>query len=78
MWGQQIKSGSSTWNAYVSYSGNSGGSWSSPIDISNNAKGVAAGNTDVTGFNLSTSGTHCYAVWTYTNAGTSQIYFAGS
>jgi hypothetical protein len=78
LWGQQISKGSSVWNAYIAYSGDSGTSWSTPIDISNNANGVAAGNTDVTSYNLSTSGTNCYAIWTYTNAGTSQIYFAGS
>ncbi|MDA4111374.1 MAG: glycoside hydrolase [Thaumarchaeota archaeon] len=79
MWGQQISSGSSTWNAYVSYSADSGSSWSSsPIDISNNAVGVAAGNNDVTLFGLSSNGAHCFAAWTYTNAGLSQIYFAAS
>ena len=41
LWGQ-VKYGS-VWNAYVSYSGNSGTSWSTPSDISNNAAGVAAG-----------------------------------
>jgi len=78
MWGQQISSGSSTWNAYVSYSGNKGVTWSTPIDISNNAVGVAAGNQDVTLFGMTSNGAHCYAAWTYTNGGASQIYFAGS
>lgn len=78
MWGQAVSSGSAVWNAYVSYSGNSGSTWSSPIDISNNAVGVAAGNLDVTLFALSANGIHCFAAWTYTNSGTSQIYFAGS
>jgi hypothetical protein len=78
LWGQQISSGSSTWDAYVSYSGNSGSSWSSPINISNNSKGVAAGNNDVTLFALSSYGTSCYAAWTYTSGSTSQIYFAYS
>jgi len=78
MWGQKISSSSSVWNAYVSYSGNSGSTWSSPIDISNNAAGVAAGNLDVTLFAMSSSGVHCFTAWTYTNAGTSQIYFASS
>jgi hypothetical protein len=78
MWGQKISTGSSTWNAYVAYSGNSGATWSSPIDISNNAQGVAAGNQDVTLFALTSNGANCFAAWTYTNGGTSQIYFAGS
>jgi hypothetical protein len=78
MWGQKISSGSSVWNAYVSYSSNSGSTWSSPIDISNNAVGVAAGNLDVTLFALSSNGIHCFAAWTYTNGATSQIYFASS
>jgi hypothetical protein len=78
MWGQKISSSSSVWNAYVSYSGNSGSTWSSPIDISKNAAGVAAGNQDVTLFALSSNGVHCYAAWTYTNGGTSQVYFASS
>jgi len=78
MWGQTISSGSATWNAYVSYSSNSGSSWSAPIDISNNAAGVAAGNLDVTLFALSSNAAHCFAAWTFTNAGTSQIYFASS
>jgi len=78
MWGQQISKGSSTWNAYVAYSGDGGVTWSSPIDISVNAVGVAAGNQDVTLFGLASNGGHCFAAWTYTNAGTSQIYFASS
>jgi len=78
MWGQQISTGSPTWNAYVAYSGDSGSTWSSPIDISNNAAGVAAGNQDVTLFGLSSNGAHCFAAWTYTNAGTSQVYFTSS
>jgi hypothetical protein len=76
MWGQ-VKSGS-VWNAYVSYSANNGTSWSNPIDISNNAAGVAAGNLDVTLFGLSSNGANCFAAWTYTNGGTSQVYFASS
>ena len=78
MWGQQVAKGSSTWDAYVAYSGDSGTTWSSPINISNNAQGQAAGNQDVTLFALSSNGAHCFAAWTYTNAGTSQIYFAAS
>jgi hypothetical protein len=78
LWGQQISTGSSVWNAYVSYSTNSGTTWSSPIDISNNKAGVAAGNQDVTLFALSSNGANCFAAWTYTNGGTSQIYFAAS
>lgn len=78
MWGQQVKSGSSTWNAYVSYSRNAGTSWSSPIDISNNSGGVAAGNNDVTLFAVSSYGKNCYAAWTYTSGSASQIYFASS
>ena len=74
LWGQ-VKSGS-VWNAYVSYSGNSGTSWSTPSDISNNAAGIAAGNQDVTLFALSSNGVHCFAAWTYTSGTTSQIYFA--
>ena len=74
LWGQ-VKSGS-VWNAYVSYSSNSGNSWSSPIDVSNNSVGVAAGNQDVTLFALSSDSVHCFAAWTYTNGGTSQIYFS--
>jgi hypothetical protein len=78
MWGQAISSGSTVWNAYISYSSNSGSTWSSPIDISNNAAGVAAGNQDVTLFALSSNGIHCFAAWTYTNGATNQIYFASS
>ena len=78
MWGQEISTGSSTWDAYVAYSGNSGSTWSSPINISNNAAGVAAGNQDVTLFALTSNGAHCFAAWTYTKGATSQIYFAGS
>jgi len=78
MWGQKISSSSSVWNAYISYSANNGTAWSAPIDISNNAAGVAAGNLDVTLFALSSNGAHCFAAWTYTNTGTSQIYFASS
>ncbi len=75
MWGQ--KTGSpSTYNAYVAYSGNSGTSWSAPLDISNNAVGTAAGNQDVTLFWVSSIGSTCYAVWTYSNGGTSQVMFA--
>jgi len=74
MWGQ-VKSGS-VWNAYVSDSRNSGGTWSAPLDISNNNVGVAAGNQDVTLFGVASIGTTCYAVWTYTNGGTSQVMFA--
>ena len=77
IWGQQVSASSSVWNAYVSYSGNSGSTWSTPIDISNNAAGVAAGNQDVTLFALSSNGIHCFAAWTYVN-GSSQIYFASS
>ncbi len=78
LWGQEIAKGSSVWNAYVSYSGNSGSSWSSPIDISGNSVGVAAGNQDVTLFALSSNGANCFAAWTYTSGSTSQIYFASS
>jgi len=76
MWGQ-VKTGS-VWNAYVSYSGNSGTAWSSPLDISNNAKGVAAGNQDVSLFWMSSIGTTCYAVWALTGSTspTNGIYFA--
>ena len=42
MWGQQVSKGSSAWDAYISYSGDSGATWSSSqIDISNNAVGQA-------------------------------------
>jgi hypothetical protein len=80
LWGQKISSSSSTWNAYVSYSGTAGsaGSWSAPIDISKNSKGVAAGNNDVTLFALSSNAAHCFAAWTYTSGSTSQVYFAHS
>ncbi len=78
LWGQEIAKGSSVWNAYVSYSENSGSSWSSPIDISNNAVGVAAGNQDVTLFAVSSNGANCFATWTYTFGSTSQIYFVSS
>lgn len=74
LWGQ-VKSGS-TWNAYVSYSGNSGVSWSAPLDISNNGKGVAAGNQDVTLFWIASIGTTCFAVYTYTSGSTSQVWFS--
>jgi hypothetical protein len=76
MWGQQ-KSGS-VWNAYLSYSGNSGSTWSSPLDISNNNVGVAAGNQDVTLFWVSSIGMTCFAVYTYTNGATSQVWFASA
>ena len=67
MWGQ-VKSGS-VWNAYVSYSRNSGSAerWTTPLDISNNAAGVAAGNQDVTLFWVTSIGTTCFAAWTYTS-----------
>jgi hypothetical protein len=78
LWGQEISSGSATWDAYVAYSGNSGASWSAPINISNNSNGVAAGNQDVTLFALSSNGASCFAAWTYTSGSTSQIYFASS
>ncbi|MFI5420353.1 MAG: hypothetical protein ACHQ1H_05250 [Nitrososphaerales archaeon] len=79
MWGQQISTGSAVWNAYISYSGDSGKTWSpSPIDISKNSVDVAGGNNDVTLFGLSSNGAHCFAAWTFTNAGTSQIYFSSS
>jgi hypothetical protein len=78
MWGQQISSGSATWAAYIASSGDGGKTWSSPINISNNAVGVAAGNVDVTLFAMSSNGANCFAAWTYTNGGTSQIYFASS
>ncbi len=77
LWGQAVGS-SSVSHAYISYSGNSGATWSSPINISNNAKGVAAGNYDITLFALSSFGTNCYAAWAYTSGTTSQIYFASS
>lgn len=76
MWGQ-VKSGS-VWNAYLSYSGNGGSTWSTPLDISNNAAGVAAGNQDVTLFWLSSIGTTAFAVYTYTNGGTSQVWFSSA
>ena len=78
MWGQKISRTSSTWNAYVSYSADNGTNWSPPLDLSNNPVGVAAGNQDVTLFALSSNGVHCFAAWTFTNAGTSQINFASS
>jgi hypothetical protein len=78
LWGQQISAGSTVWGAYVSYSGNSGTTWSSPINISNNVAGIAAGNQDVTLFSLTSFGAHCFAAWTYTIGTTSQIYFAHS
>jgi len=76
LWGQ-LTSGS-TWNAYLSYSGNSGTSWSSPLDISNNAAGVAAGNQDVTLFWVTSIGTTCFAVYTYTSGSTSQVWFSSA
>jgi hypothetical protein len=78
MWGQETSHGSSTWNAYISYSPDAGRNWTAPIDISNNHSGVAAGNQDVTLFALSSNGIHCFAAWTYTSGSTSQIYFAHS
>lgn len=74
LWGQ-VKSGS-VWNAYVSYSGNGGSTWSAPLDISNNAAGVAAGNQDVTLFWVASIGTTCFAVYTYTSGSTSQVWFS--
>jgi hypothetical protein len=74
MWGQ-VKSGT-VWNAYVSYSANSGGAWSTPLDISNNAAGVAAGNQDVSLFWLTAIGSTGYAAWTLTSGTTSQVWFA--
>jgi hypothetical protein len=76
IWGQKISGSSSVWNAYVSYSDNNGTFWSTPLDISNNVAGVAAGNQDVTLFWVASFGAACYAVWTYTNGGTSQVMFA--
>jgi len=78
MWGQQISTGSSTWDAYVAYSGDGGVTWSAPINISNNSAGVAAGNQDVTLFALSANGANCFAAWTYANGGSSQVSFASS
>ena len=78
MWGQRSSTGSSTWNAYVAYSADSGTTWSSPIDISNNNQGQATGNKDVTLFALTANGANCFAAWTFTNSSTSQIYFAAS
>ncbi len=72
MWGQ-VKSGS-VWNAYVSYSSNSGTTWSAPLDISNNAAGVAAGNQDVTLFWVSSIGATCFAVYTQTGSSPG-VYF---
>lgn len=76
MWGQKTSGSSSVWSAYIAYSGNGGTTWSTPLDISNNAAGVAAGNQDVTLFWVSSIGATCYAVWTYTNGGTSQVMFS--
>ena len=73
MWGQQSNKGSSTWNAYVAFSGDSGATWTNPIDISNNAVGVAAGNQDVTLFGLSSNGVDCFATWTFSLNGISQV-----
>jgi len=75
MWGQKKTGSSSVWNAYVSYSSNSGTTWSAPLDMSNNAAGVAAGNQDVSLFWMSSIGATCYAIYTYTNGGTSQVWF---
>ena len=77
MWGQAAGS-SSVSHAYISYSGDSGSTWSSPVNISGNTKGTAAGDHDITLFALSSYGTHFFAAWTYTIGTTSQIYFAAS
>lgn len=74
LWGQATSG--SVWDAYVAYSSNSGVTFTAPVDISNNAAGVAAGNQDVTLFWVSSIGTSCYAVYTYTNGATSQVWFS--
>lgn len=78
MWGQEKSS--SVWNAYVAYGSVSGTTttWSSPLDISNNAAGTAAGNQDVTLFWVTSLGSTVYAAWTYTSGSTNEVMFASA
>lgn len=77
-WSHQVKPG--YWTFVVSYSSDGGKTWTaSPgLDVSNNKNGEAGYENDVATGSISSSGTHCYAVWQYTDGTTNQIYFTHS
>ena len=64
IWGAQVGA-TSTWNAYIGYSGDGGNTWTSApgVDVSNNANGVAAPNTDIASSSIASYGTHGFAAW---------------
>ena len=77
-WSQQISSG--YWVLRVGYSGDGGTTWTAApgINVSQNTVGQAGDNNDVATAEISSNGTHCYAVWQYINGLSNQIYFASS
>jgi hypothetical protein len=80
IWGREVAGG--TWVTYGTYSTNSGATWVSPpgIDISNNAKGVAANANDVSTGWVVNFGTAAFATWQFqsSSGANSQIYFAST
>jgi len=80
IWGREVTGG--TWITYGTYSTNSGATWVSPpgINISNNAKGVAANANDVSTGWVVNFGAAAFATWQYqsSSGAKSQIYFAST
>ncbi len=62
MWDYQYSSSPNVWHAAVSYSGNSGSTWTSPIDLSTNSSQAVPENDIATGAAVM-SGSVVYVVW---------------
>jgi len=80
-WADQTDTTTNTWVFRVSYSANGGSSWSAQpgINVSQNPTGTQAStNNDIAQGAIASFGTHCYAVWQYTNGASNQIYFSHS
>jgi hypothetical protein len=82
IWGEQISSSTTNWNAYVGYSADNGATWTSApgIDVSNNVQGLAAPNVDIASSSIAAFGIHGFASWEQTTgtSTTDQIWFAAS
>jgi len=80
-WADQTSTSTNTWVFLVSYSANGGSTWTSApgINVSQNPSGTQAStNNDIAQGAIASFGTHCYAVWQYTNGASNQIYFSSS
>jgi hypothetical protein len=66
------------WTFKVGYSTDGGSTWTSDVNISQNAKGAAGFQSDLATGAISSYGTHCFATWEYVNGNNYEVQFSHS